>query len=59
MSRGFINYLLEALLHVPNVNDVVEQELTSFGRDFNQMVVFSWWHQRRDAMKFTRASKGQ
>jgi hypothetical protein len=27
------------MLHAPNVNDVVEQELTSVGRDFYQMVV--------------------
>jgi hypothetical protein len=30
---------LEALLHVPNVNDVVEEELTSVGRDFYKMVM--------------------
>jgi hypothetical protein len=33
------DYLLEALLHVPNVNGVVERELTTFGRDFYQMMV--------------------
>jgi hypothetical protein len=33
------NYPLKALLHVPNINDVVEQELTSVGRDSYQMVV--------------------
>jgi hypothetical protein len=29
--RSVYNYPLEALLHVPNVNDVVEWELTSVG----------------------------
>jgi hypothetical protein len=33
------DYPFEALLHIPNVNDVVERELTSVGRDFYQMVV--------------------
>jgi hypothetical protein len=33
------DYALEALLDVHNVNDVVEQVLTSVGRDFYQMVV--------------------
>jgi hypothetical protein len=33
------DYTLEALLHVPNVKDVVERELTSVGRDFYQMMV--------------------
>jgi hypothetical protein len=33
------DYPFEALLHVPNVNDVVERELNSVGRDFYQMVV--------------------
>jgi hypothetical protein len=37
--RSVYDYPLEALLHVPNVNDVVERELTSVGRDFYQMVV--------------------
>jgi hypothetical protein len=37
--RSVYVYPLEALLYVPNVNDVVEQELTSVGRDFYQMVV--------------------
>jgi hypothetical protein len=32
-------YPLEALLHVFNVNEVVEQELTSAGRDLYQIVV--------------------
>jgi hypothetical protein len=32
-------YLLEAFLQVFNVNDVMERELTSVGRDFYQMVV--------------------
>jgi hypothetical protein len=32
-------YPLEALLHVPNVNDMVEQQLTSVEKDFYQMVV--------------------
>jgi hypothetical protein len=30
---------LEALLHVPNVNNVVEEELNSVGRDFHEMVM--------------------
>jgi hypothetical protein len=38
-GRSVYDYLLEALLHVPNVNDVLERELTSVGRDFYQMVV--------------------
>jgi hypothetical protein len=33
------DYPLKALLHVPNVNDVVEQELTSVLRDSYQMAV--------------------
>jgi hypothetical protein len=37
--RSVYDYLLEALLHVPNVNNVLERELTSVGRDFYQMVV--------------------
>jgi hypothetical protein len=37
--RSVYDYPLEALLHVPNVNDVVERELTSVGTDFNQTVV--------------------
>jgi hypothetical protein len=32
--RSVNDYPLEALLHVPNANDVVERELTSVGRDF-------------------------
>jgi hypothetical protein len=36
--RSVYDYLLEAILHVPNVNDVVEQELTSVKKDFYQMV---------------------
>jgi hypothetical protein len=39
---GDYDYPLEALLHVPNVNDAVERELTSVGRDFYQMVVPRW-----------------
>jgi hypothetical protein len=31
--RSVYDYLFEALLHVPNVNDVMEQELTSVARD--------------------------
>jgi hypothetical protein len=31
---SFYDYPFEALLHIPNVNDVVEWELTSVGRDF-------------------------
>jgi hypothetical protein len=31
--RSVYDYPLEVLLHVPNVNDVVEQELTSVGWD--------------------------
>jgi hypothetical protein len=37
--RSVYDYPLEALLHEPNVNDVVERELTSVGRDFYQMVI--------------------
>jgi hypothetical protein len=37
--RSVYDYSLEALLHVPNVNNVVEQKLTSVLRDFYQMVV--------------------
>jgi hypothetical protein len=35
---------LRLLLHVPNVNDVVERELTSFGRDFYEVprLVGAW-----------------
>jgi hypothetical protein len=33
------DYPIEALLHVSNANDVVEQELTSVEKDFNQMMV--------------------
>jgi hypothetical protein len=33
------DYPLEALLHVPNVNDVVDRELSSVGMDFYQIVV--------------------
>jgi hypothetical protein len=32
--RSVYDYQLEALLHVPNVNNVVEQELTSVKKDF-------------------------
>jgi hypothetical protein len=32
--RSVYDYPFEALLHVLNVNDVVERELTSVGRDF-------------------------
>jgi hypothetical protein len=31
------DYPIEALLHVPNVNDVVERALTSVGSDFYQI----------------------
>jgi hypothetical protein len=44
--RLVYDYPLEALLHVPNVNDVVERELTSVGRDFYQMMV-AWEIGRR------------
>jgi hypothetical protein len=37
--RSVYDYSLEALLHVPNINDVVERELTSVGREIYQMVV--------------------
>jgi hypothetical protein len=37
--RYVYDYPLEALQHVPNVNVVVERELTSVGRDFYQIVV--------------------
>jgi hypothetical protein len=39
LVRSVYDYPLEALLHVPNVNDVVELELNSVGIDFYQMVV--------------------
>jgi hypothetical protein len=32
--RSVYDYPLETLLHVPNVNDVVERELTSVETDF-------------------------
>jgi hypothetical protein len=37
--RSVYEYPLEALQHVPNVNEVVEQELVSVARDLYQMVV--------------------
>jgi hypothetical protein len=37
--RSVYDYPFEALLHVPNVNDVVEQKLTSVKKDFYQMAV--------------------
>jgi hypothetical protein len=37
--RLVYDYPLEALLHVSNVNDMVDQKLTSVGRDSYQMVV--------------------
>jgi hypothetical protein len=37
--RSVYDNPLEALLHVPNVNEVLEQELTSVGRDLYQIVV--------------------
>jgi hypothetical protein len=37
--RSVYDYPLEALLHVPNVNDMMERELTSVESDFYQMVV--------------------
>jgi hypothetical protein len=37
--RSVYYYPFEALLNVPNVNNVVEQELTSVGEDIYQMVV--------------------
>jgi hypothetical protein len=37
--RPIYDYPLEELLHVPNVNDVVGQELNSVEKDFHQMVV--------------------
>jgi hypothetical protein len=37
--RSVYDYPLEVLLHVPNGNDVVDQELTSVGRNTYQMVV--------------------
>jgi hypothetical protein len=38
-DRRYYTFPFEAVLHVPNVNDVVERDLTSAGRDFYQMVV--------------------
>jgi hypothetical protein len=37
--RSVYDYPLEALLRVPNFNDVVDQELTSVENNFYQMVV--------------------
>jgi hypothetical protein len=37
--RSVYYYALETLLNVPNVNDAVERELSSFGEGFYQMVV--------------------
>jgi hypothetical protein len=37
--RSVYDYPFEALLNVPNVNNVVEQELTSVGEDIYQMMV--------------------
>jgi hypothetical protein len=37
--RSVYEYPLEALIDVPNVNNVVERELTPVRRDFYQMVV--------------------
>jgi hypothetical protein len=37
--RSVYDYPFEALLQVLNVNEVVEQELVSVGRDFYQIVV--------------------
>jgi hypothetical protein len=39
MSIFFLTFLYLALQHVPNVNNVMDQELTSVGRDLYQMVV--------------------
>jgi hypothetical protein len=46
------DYLLQALVYVPNVNDVVEQELTFVKKDFYQMEVPS------SSKFFTDGSKG-
>jgi hypothetical protein len=37
--RSVYDLPFEALLHVPNVNDVLERELTSVGRDLEPMAV--------------------
>jgi hypothetical protein len=37
--RSVYDHPLKALLHVPHVNDVVEQKLTFVEKDFYQMVV--------------------
>jgi hypothetical protein len=56
------DYPLEALLHVPNINDVVEQELTPVEKDFYQMMVprlvASATSIDSSSMFFTDASKG-
>jgi hypothetical protein len=36
---SFFDYPFEALLNVPNVNEVVERELTFVGEDFYQMLL--------------------
>jgi hypothetical protein len=52
--RSVYDYPLGALLHVPNVNYVVERELTSDGRDFYQMVVL--WFMASKTSKFEALS---
>jgi hypothetical protein len=37
--RLVYDYPLEALLHVPNVNDMMDRELTSVTSNFYQMLV--------------------
>jgi hypothetical protein len=37
--RSVYDYPLEALLHVPNVNDMMDRELTSVTSNFYQMLV--------------------
>jgi hypothetical protein len=61
--RSVYDYLLDPLLHVPNVNDVVKRELTSVGRDFYQMVVprlvaFKTSEFDSSSIFFTDGSKG-
>jgi hypothetical protein len=41
-----LDYPLEALLHVLNVNKVVEREL-DFGGTFTKWCCLGWWHRRR------------
>jgi hypothetical protein len=48
--RSVYDYPLEALLNVPNINDVMEQELTFVGWDSTKW----WWHRRRRDLTLNR-----